>query len=150
MAFNHYKNGDNWVENPLRKDDYVGIKVVKRMTECVSQAVLLVESETVPESFLDQIVDFNPTHILIVDAALLNKKAGSVEFSSPKILVDTYATSTHLLPLRIFCDYLETTTNAKIVLTLIQPKLTEFGEGLTVEVKNASIRVADHLTELLQ
>jgi Ni,Fe-hydrogenase maturation factor len=53
--------------------------------------------------------------------------------------------STHILPLRIFCEYLERETKAKIALLLIQPKDADFGEGLTREVQNT----ADYMVKLL-
>ena len=56
------------VGNELRRDDFVGMKIVKALKDFVPERVMLVESETVPESFMDTIIKFNPTHILIIDA----------------------------------------------------------------------------------
>jgi Ni,Fe-hydrogenase maturation factor len=44
-----------------------------------------------------------------------------------------------MLPLRMFCEYLSDAIKAKIALILIQPKATDFGEGLSPEV-NASVQ----------
>jgi Ni,Fe-hydrogenase maturation factor len=52
-------------------DDFVGVKIVQDLNGKVSDNVYLIECETVPESYLQQIVDFNPTHILLIDAAVL-------------------------------------------------------------------------------
>ncbi len=53
-------------------------------------------------------------------------------------IADFPAITTHMLPLRIFCDYIKKATGAKIGLLLIEPKSMEFGEGLSVEVEAAA------------
>jgi Ni,Fe-hydrogenase maturation factor len=62
---------------------------------------------------------------------------------------DFSAITTHLLPLRIFCDYVGQATGAKIALLLIEPKTMEFGEGLTAEVQAAAERLTKILVDLL-
>jgi len=133
------------IGNPLRKDDFVGVKIVRSLRNKVSETVYLVECETVPESFIQPIEEFKPTHILVIDAALLNLKPGSSKLVEPAQLAEQIAISTHALPLQIFCDYLARTTGAKIALLAIQPKDASFGEGLTVELE----KTAKHLTNLL-
>jgi hydrogenase maturation protease len=70
---------------------------------------------------------------------LLKLNPGEWELVEPQKLIDSPAYSTHMLPLRMFCEYLSETTKAKITLLLIQPKATDFGEGLSPEV-NASVQ----------
>ena len=127
------------VGNELRRDDFVGMKIVKDLKDFVPERVMLVESETVPESFMDTIIKFNPTHILIIDAGLLGLEPGNLRLVESTEAVDspTTAISTHALPLRIFCEYLTNTIGAKIALIIIQPKRTDFGEGLSMEVERA-------------
>jgi hydrogenase 3 maturation protease len=133
------------IGNPLRKDDFVGVEVVRKLQQKVSRDVFLIECETVPESFLDQITEFNPTHILIIDAALLNLKPGFLKLIETAQLMGRTAISTHALPLQIFCEYLQRATGAKIALLIIQPADTDFGEGLTAPVEET----AQYLTNLL-
>lgn len=127
------------IGNPIRMDDFVGVKIVQSLKTRVTEKVFLIECETVPENFIQQIVDFNPTHILLIDAALLELSPGEWKLVKPQKLIDSPAYSTHMLPLRMFCEYLSNTTKAKIALILIQPKATDFGEGLSPEV-NASVQ----------
>ncbi|MEM2386362.1 MAG: hydrogenase maturation protease, partial [Candidatus Bathyarchaeia archaeon] len=68
------------VGNPIRMDDFVGVKVVRDLQGRVSENVLLIECETVPESFLQHIVDFRPSHVLIVDAAVMGLEPGEYRF----------------------------------------------------------------------
>jgi hydrogenase 3 maturation protease len=137
------------IGNPLRKDDFVGVEIVRNLQNRVSQSVYLIECETVPESFIEQITEFKPTHILIIDAALLNLKSGSSKLVEPSQMVEQTTISTHALPLRIFCEYLAKTAGAKIALLLIQPKDADFGEGLTAELKKTSVKLTNLLSKIL-
>jgi hydrogenase 3 maturation protease len=136
------------IGNPIRTDDFVGVKIVQDLNGKVSERVYLIECETVPESFLQPIVEFNPTHVLLIDAAITGLKPGEARLVDPERIADFPAVSTHMLPLRLFCEYLTATTKAKIGLLLIEPKNVEFGEGLTPEVQAASERIAEVLLKL--
>ena len=137
------------IGNPIRMDDFVGVKIVQDLRRKVSDKVYLIECETVPESFIQEIVDFNPTRILLIDAAILGLKPGESRLIKPQQLTDFPAFSTHMLPLRIFCEYLDKTTKAKIALLLIEPKKTDFGERLTDEVETEAKEIANFLIKLL-
>lgn len=133
------------IGNPIRMDDFVGVKIVQDLRGKVSDRVYLIECETVPESFIQQITDFNPSHILIIDAAILGMKPGESRLIKPEQLTMFPAFSTHMLPLRIFCEYLAKTTKAKIALLLVEPKKVDFGEGLTPEVEATAQSVVNAL-----
>ena len=64
------------IGNPIRMDDYVGLKIVEALKGRLSANVLLLEAETVPESYLSDIEDFHPSHVLLIDAAIPRAKAG--------------------------------------------------------------------------
>lgn len=137
------------IGNPMRMDDFVGIRIVQNLRGKVSERVHLIECETVPESFITQITDFAPSHILLIDAAILNLKPGDAKLLKPAQLKLSQTFSTHKLPLRIFCEYMKETTRAKIALLLIEPKNVEFGEGLTSEVEASSEAIAQNLRTML-
>jgi len=137
------------IGNPLRKDDFVGVEIVRHLQEKVSQSVYLIECETVPESFIEPITAFKPSHVLLVDAAMLNLKPGSSKLIEPDQMVGQVAISTHALPLRIFCEYLAETTDAEIALLGIQPRDASFGEGLTKELRKTAVRLASLLLSIL-
>ncbi|MGQ9623927.1 MAG: hydrogenase maturation protease [Candidatus Bathycorpusculaceae bacterium] len=137
------------IGNPIRMDDFVGVKIVHELQGKVSSNVQLIECETVPESFMQQIIDFNPTHVLLIDAAILGLKPGESRLTSPKQLEIFPAFTTHMLPLRVFCEHITQTVKAKVALLLIEPKQTDFGEGLTKEVENAEQKIVENLLEVL-
>jgi hydrogenase 3 maturation protease len=137
------------VGNPIRMDDYVGVRVVQDLQGKVSDMVDLIECETVPEDSVPQIVDFNPTHVLLVDAALLGLEPGSYKLVEPERLTMSPAFSTHMLPLRIFCEHVRETTQARIALLLVEPEQSDFGEGLTPCVEASVKEIVQTLLELL-
>lgn len=137
------------IGNPIRMDDYVGVKIVQDLRGRVSDRVMLIECETVPESFTQEIVEFRPTHVLLIDAAVLGSKPGQCKLVSPEQLGGFSAFSTHMLPLRVFCEYIATTVKAKLALLLVEPAETEFGEGLSREVSSSSKALAEVLVRLL-
>ncbi len=137
------------IGNPFRRDDFVGVEIVRKLQNRVSQSVYLIEGETVPESFIAPITKFKPTHILVIDAGLLNLKSGSSKLVDPTQLMRKSSISTHTLPLRIFCDYLTETTGAKISLLVVQPEDTRFGDGLTPKLLETATNLANHLLNIL-
>ncbi len=137
------------IGNPFRKDDFIGVKIVKKMRGKTSKYVYLIEAETIPESYMQQIQSFEPTHILIIDAGIIRKPPGTIQLVDPKQLIRKTSISTHTLPLRIFCDYLTETTNAKIGILVIQPLDTSFGEKLTPQIEKAGFNLTKILLKLL-
>lgn len=137
------------IGNPIRMDDFVGVKIVQDLHGKVSDRVLLIECETVPESYLQQILDFNPTHVLLIDAAVSGLKPGEAKLVNPEELTSFPAFTSHILPLRIFCECIAKTCGAKVSLLLIEPDKTDFGEGLTSELMDSAKKIAETLLELL-
>jgi len=137
------------IGNPIRMDDFVGTKIVQDLQGKVSEKIYLIECETVPENFMQQIIDFNPTHVLLIDAAILGLKPGNSRLIRPERLMAFPAYSTHALPLRIFCEYLAKMTKANIALLLVEPKKADFGEGLTLEVEASAQDIVDSLLRVL-
>ena len=138
------------IGNPIRMDDFVGVKTIRDLYGKVSKNVYLIECETVPESFIQQIVDFKPTHILLIDAAVMGLKPGDLTLTEPENLTNLSAISTHALPLRIFCDLLAENIRVKIALLLIEPKETDFGEKLSPVVEASAKKITDLLLRLLR
>jgi hydrogenase 3 maturation protease len=87
--------------------------------------------------------------VLLIDAAFLGLKPGEASIVDAEKILDFSAITTHMLPLRVFCEYIKQATGAKIGLLLIEPKNIEFGEGLTAQVQAASEEITKVLLDLL-
>ncbi len=138
------------IGNPIRRDDFLGVKIVQDLKGKASDKISLLECETVPESSMQEIVDLKPSHVLLIDAAVLGLKPGEARLVFPEQVTTFSAFTTHLLPLRIFCEYVTKMTEAKIALLLIEPANTEFGEGLTPIVEATAEKITKILLELFR
>ncbi|UCH37579.1 MAG: hydrogenase maturation protease [Candidatus Bathyarchaeota archaeon] len=138
------------VGNPLRHDDQVGLEIVHPFNLQMQDArVLVIESESVPENYLDTIVAFNPSHILILDAALLTLPAGTTRFMESIPAIPS-SISTHTLPLHLFTSYLQRILDVQIGFLLIQPEDITFGEGLSPEIQATVSRIVATLREIIK
>ena len=138
------------IGNTIRMDDFVGVKIVQDLQGKVPKNVYLIECETVPESFMDEIVELKPSHVLLIDAAVMELKPGEVRLFDAEKVTSFPAISTHMLPLRVFCEYITQLSGAKIALLLIEPCNTEFGEGLTREVQETAEKITSAILKLLK
>ena len=138
------------IGNPIRNDDYIGVKIVHELKNKVPLGIQIYECETVPESFLEPIIELNPTHVLLIDAAILGLKPGSIRLINPEQIINFSPITSHTLPLRVFCEFIKKTTESKIALLLIEPKNTDFGEKISPEVQKAAEKITILLPKLLK
>jgi len=129
------------IGSPIRGDDAVGLEVVEKLEEHPLEDVLLLRTETVPESFTGVLREFKPTHVLLIDAAHLDGAPGEARIISTQMICDV-CISTHKLPLTVLSDYIEGTLGVKIALIGIQPRSIAFGTKITPELKTAARKVA--------
>jgi hydrogenase maturation protease len=137
------------VGNPIREDDNVGLTILQGLQGKLSGEVLLLECEMVPEGYLLDIEEFKPTHVLLVDSAVLGREPGDADLVKVNEVAAFSAVSSHMLPLRLFCEYIEKSTGAKIRLLLVEPKSMGLGEQLTPELQMASAQLTETLLRVL-
>jgi hydrogenase 3 maturation protease len=137
------------IGSPMRHDDVVGLKVLELMEGRTPKQVKLLPTETVPESYTGVIRDFKPTHVLLIDAANFNGTPGEGRVIPPS-MIDNVSVSTHSLPLNVLIGYIKKTICENVALIGIQGVNIEMREGLTPEVENGAIRIADMLLEILK
>ncbi|MEM2942822.1 MAG: hydrogenase maturation peptidase HycI [Candidatus Bathyarchaeia archaeon] len=136
------------VGNRLRSDDGVGVEVASRLAGKLPPDTMVVDCGPVPESYLGPISRFQPSHILFVDAADLGLRPGSVRLIMPEQITGLNV-STHNLPMSLLTEYLRGRARVEIAFLTIQPKKTEFGEGLSPEVGDSVRRVAELIEKIL-
>ena len=136
------------IGNELKKDDFVGSFIARKLKNAAfSKRVLILDCGTVPESYTDKIIEFNPSHILVIDAAHLGMRPNNfklVDFEK----VHGLTISTHNLPLSLFAKYLEKTTGAKTALLGIQPSNIEFEMGLTKELSETAEEISKAIIKI--
>jgi len=138
------------IGDSLRADDNFGPKIVEKLQNKVRKDILLLECETVPESYILNIEQFKPSHVLLIDAAEMGLQPGNSRLVGTETIPKTSAISSHVLPLRVFCEYLQNVTGAKIAMLLVEPKSMELKEGLTPEIQAEARKLTKVLLRLLR
>jgi hydrogenase maturation protease len=84
------------IGNTIRQDDYVGLKIVENLQGKLPQNICLLDCETVPESYLLEIEAFNPTHVLLIDAAFMGLKPGDASLVDAEKITEFPPITTHI------------------------------------------------------
>ncbi len=157
------------VGSELRGDDVVGLLAAQQIEKIIGGKTALPHStrpdksglaqgkpevrvfigETAPENLTGEIKKFQPTHLIIIDAAELNKEPGHIEIMEPGTIGGT-SFCTHSLPLKIIIGYLLESFKFQAIIIGIQPKTLTFGAQPTKEVVAAAKRLAEAITKLLK
>lgn len=136
------------VGNELKSDDGVGPYVIDRLMEVSSDSVILIDAQTVPENFTGKIRKEQPSHLIIVDACLMDEEPGTVKVVSR----DDFANigiSTHSMSLSYFVRYLEQDNDFNVIFIGIEPKIMEFANALTPNVKEGADSLINDIKEIL-
>jgi len=142
------------VGSELRGDDIVGLLAAQQIKKAIEGKTALPEvrifvGETAPENLTGEIKKFQPTHLIIIDAAELNKKPGHIEIMEPETIGGT-SFCTHSLPLKIIIGYLLESFKFQAIIIGIQPKTLTFGAQATKEVVAAAKHLAETIIKLLK
>lgn len=108
--------------------------------------VLLISAGTNPESFTGPIRRFNPTHVLMIDAAHMGEEPGVAKLI-PIDLIRRESISTHHLSLSELAAFIKGTMGVEVALLGIQSKSISIGSDLTLELKNAAETISNILYE---
>ena len=137
------------VGSRLNGDDYAGMAVgalLKPMED--GQTLLIAEGSNAPENCTGQIRGFQPDAVIVIDAARMGKTPGEYAILRPEEI--TGATfSTHMLPLPVTLNYLETTCGCVTAYIGIEPRSVEQGIGMCTEVEAGVRKLAAELAEML-
>jgi hydrogenase 3 maturation protease len=137
------------IGSPIRRDDAVGLRILDLLGEKNLRDVLLLSTEIVPESYTGKIREFEPTHVLMIDAAHFNGEPGEGRMI-PTQQIGGVTMSTHSLPLTIFADYIRKTMCSNVALLGVQSQNIGFGTVLTPEVEEGAQKIAKVLYEVLR
>jgi hydrogenase 3 maturation protease len=136
------------VGNDIKADDGVGPYVVDHLKNQVPNVVELINAGTVPENFLGHLSETRPSLVLIVDAALMDLRPGTIQLID-KDTIHGVAFSTHQLPLTFFIEYLTSQITTTVLILGIQPLTDEFNQPLSPAVRAAADRIITIVSEAL-
>jgi hydrogenase 3 maturation protease len=134
------------VGNELKCDDGVGPFIINKLKdECIeNENLMFIDAKTVPENFTGKIRKESPTHLIIVDACMMDSEPGNME------IVDKYdfaniGLSTHSMSLSFFVRYLEKDIDSEIIFVGIEPESMDWADNPTERVENAAYKFIDAL-----
>ncbi|MDO5814363.1 MAG: hydrogenase maturation peptidase HycI [Methanobrevibacter sp.] len=138
------------VGNELKSDDGVGPFVVKKLKEqnIENDNLLFIDAKTVPENFTGKIRKENPTHLIIVDACLMDLNPGDIKIVEKHEFANI-GISTHSMSLSFFVRYLEKDTDIRIIFVGIEPETMDWGAKPTSEVEKSSIEFIETLKGII-
>ena len=138
------------IGNELKSDDGVGPYIISKLKEenMENKNLLFIDSKTVPENFTGKIKKENPTHLIIVDACLMDCQPGEMKIVN-KYDFASIGISTHSMSLSFFVRYLERDRNFNIIFVGIEPETMEMGEKPTPKVQKAAEDFIDILKRIL-
>ncbi|MDD3985745.1 MAG: hydrogenase maturation peptidase HycI [Methanobacterium sp.] len=125
------------IGNIMRGDDAIGPVMASELNLIFEEQkdFLVINAETVPENYTGIIREKNPSHIIFIDAVEMDVNPGEIKLI-PSDNIANYSVSTHAMPISFMIKYIESFTDAKIILIGIQPKNIDFSQEISAEVKN--------------
>jgi hydrogenase 3 maturation protease len=134
------------VGSELRGDDGCGLWVAEHLEKGVGRKTKQCKLKafigaTAPENLTGEIKKYQPSHLIIVDAADFGKKPGTAQLIQVE-KADSFSFCTHNLPIKILTDYLTKSINCEILIIGIQPKTLDFDSAPSKPVAQAAKQIA--------
>jgi hydrogenase 3 maturation protease len=131
----------------MNGDDAAGVIAVRRLSAsaaCGSERILLLEAGLAPENFTGPLRRFHPDLILLLDAAEMGAKPGSIQVLDWRDSAG-FGPSTHLQPPSTLAEFLMAELGCEVALIGIQPASLDFDLRLTPPVRRAVTRLVHAL-----
>ena len=138
------------IGNDIRGDDGLGQYIVNKLDKKINNDnIEIINAKTVPENFTGKIRSIDPSHVLIVDAVIMDEKPGTIRLVK-KEEVSSVSISTHSMSLSYLVKYLELKKSYNILFIGIQPENMDLGEiSLTKSCKDSSDEIISILEKIL-
>jgi hydrogenase 3 maturation protease len=120
------------VGDELQPHDRAGMAVARALSARAIPGVGVFLAGTMPENITGPVREFQPDHILLIDAAEIGGLPGSASIIEPGDIPATLF-STHVLPLPVVMEYLAQATGAEVTLVGVQPDFHRAGPDLSTE-----------------
>jgi hydrogenase 3 maturation protease len=142
------------VGSELKGDDKAGMLVAAQLEkkckkDCGCPQLEVFFGATAPENLTGEIKKFQPTHLIIIDAADVGREPGTIEIISPD-QVGGISFSSHMLPIKVMVDYLLKSIDCKVMIIGIQPQSLAYNAPPTPRVRRSIQQVASALASIIQ
>jgi len=134
------------IGNILKGDDGAGPHVceqLKRANICAE----VIDADTVPENYIQQIIKKAPQNLLVIDAIDFGAPPGTIRIFEPEQL-SSHVISTHSLSPRLFVDTVCRDISIDVYFIGIQPAQIQLGQSLSQQVSPAIKRLSQILADI--
>ena len=130
------------IGNELNGDDGFGVYVAGQLGNFGS--VISILAHTVPENFISKIASERPSHVIFIDAAILDAEPGTLLLITPDDLARV-KTMTHRMHISKLVERLIQLHECRILIVGVHPKSMEVGDGLSEEARTAALKLIHSL-----
>ena len=122
------------VGNSMMGDDGAGPYLTKLLEENPIDGWMVIDGGTIPENYVDKIVDIKPRQVIVVDATDMQLDPGELRVVDETLIADMFIMTPHSLPLTFLIEQLKAELENVLFLG-IQPDLVIFGLPMCDAVK---------------
>jgi hydrogenase maturation protease HycI len=123
------------IGNILKGDDGAGPLACQQLRHAKICAELI-DAGTVPENYIQLIINKAPQNLLIIDAMDFGASAGTINIFRPEQL-NSFVISTHTLSPHLFVNIVCQNIKADVFFAGIQPAQTQLGQSISPQVSRA-------------
>jgi len=133
------------IGNTLKGDDGAGPLVCQQLSGKVCAEII--DAGTVPENYIQPIVEKAPQNLLVIDAMDFGASAGTIRIFKPEQL-SSVVTSTHTLSPRLFAQVVCQNIKVNVYFVGIQPAQIGLGQSVSDPVSQAIQQLSGVLAEI--
>jgi hydrogenase maturation protease len=85
-------------------DDGVGPYIISELLTYSNDTILFINGATDPMLRMDEVIEFNPSHLVLIDTCTLNAEPGTVAIIEREDIKELVPISSHTIPLNIVID----------------------------------------------
>lgn len=127
--------------NEINADDGIGPQIAQRLAGL--KFFKTIDVGTLPENFTRKISGLCPSHVIFVDAAMIEGEPGTIGLVDPDS-VDQVIFTTHHIPLSYTIQRIKAMCGAEIIIIGIRPDSLEMG----AEMHPAVLKTGEELVQL--
>ncbi len=139
------------VGNLEKGDDAAGslcVALIRTNFQGVRPDLLVLQGGTVPENETGRVREFQPTQVLLIDAALGGHQPGTVFIVDPASITHDDL-STHHVPLSLLIHYFKASLECEVYCVGIEPGSLDPRQPVSTPVKRAVAGLAEKIIDLL-
>ncbi len=131
--------------NDVNADDGIGPMIAQALADL--KFFISMDVGTLPENFTKKIAGICPSHVIILDAAMIEGEPGTVAIVDQD-MVDEYVFTTHHIPISYTVQRIQAMCGAEVIIIGIRPDSLEMGRDMHPNVVGAAEKIVQVFRDL--